>query len=811
MNEWISIQNANEHNLNQLSVKIPKRKLTVITGVSGSGKSTLTFDVLYQESHRQFIEAMGLQGIEKAKVDSIQGLSPALAVTQQQIASANPRSTIGTKTDMYTSLRMIYEKLGIGPCPNCKQTVDPLQAQEITEQSEGEFTVYQVCPHCHEAYKKLTRSYFSYNTVEGACPECKGIGKVIQINRTALINEELSIENGAIALWEGRYLNYQIDNIKRAMNYYDVPLADNQPLKDYSDLQLKLLYDGTSSQDIQTLSRKPAPQRIEDGKFEGVLTSLWRKYQEKNGNMGKDQLYFHSSTCPSCQGTKLHDKSREIKVLDQSISEISTLDLELLLEWVNKCRQQLSPEAIELIEVYLRDIEIKLKRIKRLGLGYLTLERRTDSLSGGENQRLRLSSVLDSDLTDVLYIIDEPSSSLHAKNTHGIIQILKQLRDKGNTVVVIEHNTDIMKEADYLIEIGPYAGRFGGKLIGAGTLDDLKQNEHSLIKNYLSDHPQPKEKFRKGSATPITIKEANVHNLQSINVSIPTEVLISVTGVSGSGKSSLVFDVLAEQNTNVTGLDPFQEIISINQATITKMKRSNVATYTNVFTFIRELFASLKESKNQGLTSKHFSFNTSGGRCDHCEGLGYVLSNRLFFEDIEVVCPRCKGKRFKEKILNINYHHYNINDCLECSIEEAANIFKKEAKIHRILKLLQEIGLGYLKLGQSLTTLSGGEGQRLKLSTSLIKKTKQKTLFLLDEPSAGLHPYDIQFLLDLFKRLVDKGNTIIMVEHHPRMINASDWVIDLGPEGGLKGGKIIAEGTPRDIQRNKNSVTGPYL
>ncbi len=810
MTEWISIEHANEHNLKDVNVKIPKRTLTVITGISGSGKSTLAHDILFNESQRQYLEAMGMQGIEKPDVARISGASPAVSLKQQE-TSSNPRSTVGTKTAMYTSLRMIYEKLGIRPCPNCKQEVNPLQAIEETEHVDGDFTVFQICPHCEFKFKKPTRSHFSYNTIDGACQQCKGIGRVVQMNVNTLFNMESAIEKDAITLWKGRYLEYQVNNLKRTMSYYDVPIEDNMPLKNFNDLQFALLCHGTSSQEVENLTDKKEPKTVGDGKFEGVMTNLWRKYQDKNGVMGKEDIFFYSDTCPTCHGTKLTEQSRTVKVMDHSIIEISTLDLDQLLTWVHHCKSNLTSDEIAVVDVYIRDIETKLTRIKRLGLGYLTLERATNTLSGGESQRIRLSAILDSDLTDVIYIIDEPTSSLHAKDTEGIIDIMKNLRDKGNTVLVIEHNTDVMREADYIIEIGPKAGRFGGELIGAGTLEDLESNEQSLIKNYLANRSQPKQNVRHAGKTPIHIQDAIRHNLASVSVAIPTESLVSVTGVSGSGKSSLLFDVVGQEANNVSGLDQFDEIITINQTTISKMKRSNVATYTNIFTDIRNIFAKLEKSKAQGLTSKHFSFNTNGGRCDTCEGLGYVMSNMLFFNDLEVICPTCKGKRFKENILNITYNNCNINDCLECSVEEALEVFTNEAKITKPLKLLTEIGLGYLKLGQTLTTLSGGEGQRLRLSTALMKKNKQRTLFLLDEPSTGLHPYDIQYLLELFNRLIDRGNSIVMVEHNIHMIQASDWIIDVGPEGGVKGGHIIAEGTPSDIKANQASVTGKYL
>lgn len=810
MADWISIEHANEHNLKDISVKIPKRKLTVITGISGSGKSTLAHDILFNESQRQYLEAMGLQGIEKPKVERIGGASPAISLRQQE-TSSNPRSTVGTKTAMYTGLRMVYEKLGIRSCPNCSKGVNPVQAIEETEHVDGEFAVFQICPHCDHKYKKLTRSHFSYNTVDGACQKCKGIGKVIQINTNALFNKELSIEDGAIELWKGRYLDYQLENIKNTMAYYGEPIERNMPLKDFSALQYALLCQGTGSKEVQKLTGKKEPKTVGDGKFEGVMANLWRKYQEKNGEMGREAHFFFSDTCPECRGTKLNEQSRSVKVMDRSITELAAMDLEQLLEWLNACRSILSGEEMAAVDVYFRDIETKLKRIKRLGLGYLTLERGTSTLSGGESQRIRLSAILDSDLTDIVYIIDEPTSSLHAKDTEGILAIMKGLKDKGNTVIVIEHNTDVMREADHLIEIGPKAGRFGGELIGTGSLEDLQENDRSLIKEYVANVNDPKQEVRPHGKEAIQVRGATLHNLDSVDVNIPTEALVSVTGVSGSGKSSLIFDVVGERARTVLGLDQFDEVITINQTSISKMKRSNVATYTNLFTEIRNVFAKLEGSKAHGLTSRHFSFNTSGGRCETCEGLGYIMSNMLFFNDLEVVCPTCKGKRFKDEVLRILYAGQTINECLEASIEEAAEVFSKEPKILQTLQLLSEIGLGYLKLGQSLTTLSGGEGQRLKLSTSLMKKAKQKSLFLLDEPSTGLHPYDIQYLLELFNRLIDQGNSIIMVEHNLRMIRASDWIIDLGPEGGVKGGQVIAEGTPAEVKGNLLSVTGRYL
>ncbi len=501
-----------------------------------------------------------------------------------------------------------------------------------------------------------------------------------------------------------------------------------------------------------------------------------------------------------------------------TIPKLVNRSLEDMRQWVSQLEQTLKKEQYILVEVFIQDLQTKLSRINKIGLDYLTLDRQVITLSGGEAQRLRLSALLDSALTGVLYIMDEPTMGLHPKDTLGLVNVLKSLRDLGNTILVIEHDIDVMKEADYIIDIGPRAGKLGGTVVGQGTLEELINQETSVTGKLLLESIEMKQVYRKGSDKVITVRKATINNLKGITVQIPIGCLTAVTGVSGSGKSSLVFEALAKGNDKIyngfdgiEGLENFDQMVIVGQSPLSRMKRSNTATYVDVFSPIRNLFAGLKEAKDRKLTAKHFSFNTAGGRCENCQGLGYVTTNMLFFPEMEVVCPACHGNRFKQDILSVKYHGYSINDILESSVQEALEVFKEEKKMMKIFELLVEIGLGYLKMGQSLTTLSGGEGQRLKLAKELIKQGNKRSLYLLDEPTTGLHPNDVIQLLTLLNRLVDAGNTVIMVEHNSQMIRAADWVIDLGPAGGEAGGEIIAEGTPKDIKEISESYTGHYL
>lgn len=814
----IVVKGAREHNLKDLSVSIPKNKLIVLTGPSGSGKSTLAMDTLFKECQRQYLESMGLQGIDKPKVDSISGLSPSISINQQ-ITNRNPRSTVGTVTDMYTSLRMIFEKLGKRSCPICQHAVHPTFNTEEIEKEEGSFKEYIFCPNCDHRMEKLTRTHFSYNTTEGACSTCKGLGEVVNIHQESIFHPQLSIEEGAVDFWKGRYADYQVSVVKAAMVYYGVPIGDGLPLQEYSPAQKAILYYGVESDEVKERfpDLKP-PKTVDKGKFEGVLTGMWRRFTEKSGSSAEAEEYFYSHTCPDCRGDRLNETSRSVTVENKTIPELVNHSLEDMLKWIKQLEKVLGNDHYLIIETFVHDLKTKLTRIIKIGLGYLTLDRQVITLSGGEAQRLRLSALLDSALTGVLYIMDEPTVGLHPKDTLGLVSVLKGLRDLGNTVLVIEHDVDVMKEADYIIDMGPGAGNLGGTVVGKGTLGELMIQEQSMTGHYLRGEGEMNTKHRKGNGLEITVHHATIHNLKDITVTFPIGCLTAVTGVSGSGKSSLVFDALAKGNDKihegfdrVTGLGNFDQMIIVGQSPLSRMKRSNIATYIDVFTHIRNVFAKGKDAQKKQLTAKHFSFNTAGGRCENCQGLGYVTTNMLFFPDLEVICPVCHGKRFQQDILSVKYNDCSINDILESSIADCLHIFKKEAKIKGVLELLVEIGLGYLKMGQTLTTLSGGEGQRLKLAKELLKQKSKRSLYLLDEPTTGLHPNDVTQLLKLLNRLVDAGNTVIMVEHNSQMIRAADWIVDLGPEGGEAGGQVIAEGTPDTIMKNQKSYTGQYL
>lgn len=818
MNNEIFIKGAREHNLRNISLSIPKNKLVVLTGPSGSGKSTLAIDTLFRECQRQYLESMGMQGINKPKMDSIVGLSPAISVSQH-VTNRNPRSTVGTVTDMYTSLRMIFEKLGKRPCPNCHQEILPTLNQEDIEKEAGSFKEFIKCPHCQHRMEKLTRTHFSYNTIEGACPTCKGLGEVVQIHEASVFHPENSIEGGAVDLWKGRYADYQVSIVKTAMKHYGVPIEDGLPLKDYSPAQRAILYHGVESQEVkQWFPHIAPPKAVGDGKFEGVLTGMWRRFSEKSGASAEGEAYFYSQQCHDCQGSRLNEISRTVTVADTTIPQLVHHSLEEMLDWVKRVESALDHDSLLQVETFTLDMATKLNRLIRTGLGYLTLDRQTVSLSGGEAQRIRLASILDSALTGVLYILDEPTAGLHPRDTLGLVSVMKDLRDLGNTVLVIEHDVDVMREADYIIDMGPGAGAYGGMVIGEGTLSELIHQEQSITGQYLRHDPAARRNVRQGTGQAIVVHRASLHNLQDVTVSFPVGCLIAVTGVSGSGKSTLVFDVLAKGNDKihegferVDGLEHFGQMVIVGQSPLSRMKRSNVATYTEVFTEIRNAFAQRKEAKQRKLTAKHFSFNTEGGRCENCQGLGYVPMNMLFFPELEVTCPVCHGQRFKQEVLAVQYNGYSINQILESSVQDSLDIFKEEGKIRSILALLVEIGLGYLKLGQSLTTLSGGEGQRLKLAKELMRTSQTSTLYLLDEPTTGLHPSDVKQLSKLLDRLVDAGNTVIIVEHNSELIRTADWIIDLGPEGGRQGGHIIAEGTPEAVMKHAGSHTGRYL
>lgn len=819
----IRITGANEGNLKNISLQIPKNKLVVFTGLSGSGKSTLLIDVLFQECQRQYLEAITLEGIHKPDVENVKGASPAILISQTD-GNRNPRSTVGTQSDIYTDLRMIYEKLGMRTCPHCGGIISAADCREETEKINADFYVYMYCSKCGKRMDKITRTYFSFNTKEGACPACEGLGKVHTVKKEQVVDETLSLENGAVRFWEKQYGKYQTGVLYAAFEHYGILGDKDIPVERFSEIQKEILYNGIDSSRVKTeFPGISPPKTTAAGRFEGVLPILWRRLADKNGEARQLEAYFDIVDCPDCKGERLCELSRNVTVNGTRLQELSFYSLEQLEDWIGQLEVSMAERHAALVNAYIRDIKTKLNRFIKVGLGYLSLDRQIVTLSGGELQRLRLAAALDSELSGVIYILDEPTAGLHPKDTAGLLEILKKMRDLENTVLVIEHDTDIMAAADYIIDIGPGSGRHGGEIIASGTLEEIMRQKASVTGTYLQA-PHPVKQDYRSAQGKIRIQNAVKYNLDHLSADIPVGCFTAITGPSGSGKSTLIFEVLAKggaktaQNqvhpgesshlcpaggsavkpgNQVKGLEQFDSIIEIGQAPISKMKRSNVATYSGVYTEIRAVFAKTESAKKAGLTSRHFSFNTPGGRCENCQGLGYVDNNMLFFADTKAVCPVCRGNQFRQQVLSVKYKGLSIKDILDLSIEEGDDHFEGIPKISKILYLLREAGLGYLQLGQSLTTLSGGECQRLKFAKELIGNSSgKKSLYLMDEPTTGLHPIDIEHFLKLLNRITDAGNTVVVAEHNQQLIQNSDWVIDLGPGGGTKGGRIMFMGTP---------------
>lgn len=806
----ITITGAREGNLKNISLEIPRGRLVVLTGVSGSGKTTLAMDVLYNECQRQYLEAMAFQGISKPEVESVQGASPAIQISQNGFGR-NPRSSVGTVTDIYTDLRMIFEKLGKRTCPFCGSAIYSGECKEETEKLGEDFRVYMYCSSCGRRMNKLTRTWFSFNTREGACPVCQGMGKVMAVREGNVLHEDLSLEEGAVDYWESRYGEYQTQALYAAFSHYGISFQPGTAVKDFTPLQKAILCYGVEDSRVkEAFPDINPPKTVAGGRVEGCFPILWRRLSEKQGNLDKKERYFEERECPECHGERLGKVSRQVTVMDTRLPELAVLSLEELYDWLSRLAGQMKENEAALTRVYVQDLQTKISRLIRAGLGYLSLDRQTGTLSGGEARRLKLAAALDSRISGIIYILDEPTVGLHPKDTAGVMDILKKLKSLGNTVLVIEHDTDVMKEADQIIDIGPGSGRNGGCVVGQGNWDELLLQENSVTGKYLK---QPKIYpccFRTGGPQKLSIRNASIHNLKGIRVDFPTSCLIGVTGVSGSGKSTLIFDVLAKGE-GVEGMQYFDRVVTVEQHALTRMKRSNVATYSGVYEGIRKVYASLPEAKKAGLGAGDFSFNSKGGRCENCQGLGYVVSNMLFFEDREVTCPVCGGRQFADPVLAVTYKGRSIHDMLHTSVEEAAELLGEYPKLLAILALLQEVGLGYLELGQTLTTLSGGEGQRLKLAGELSGSRGGRGLYLLDEPTTGLHALDVEHFLKLLNRMVDAGNTVIVVEHNLQLIRCCDYIVDLGPEGGIRGGELVAAGTPLAIMENPRSVTGKYL
>ncbi|AIQ35149.1 excinuclease ABC subunit A [Paenibacillus sp. FSL R5-0345] len=826
MKEAVVIKGARENNLKNVSLTIPKYKLVVLTGPSGSGKSTLAMDTLQRECQRQYLDSMGMTSdtISKPKVESIVGLSPSISVGQH-VTNRNPRSTVGTVTDIYTFVRFIFSRLGERVCPSCSGSIPPsFEARGLLIEEDEEMDGQSMgCLHCGAELEKLGMSHFSFNKPEGACEACGGLGSVATINEAAVFNPELSMKEGGVASLNGVHRDIQMRILVAAGKHFGFEFDPDLPLKDYSEIQRDLLYYGVDNEAFKR--HFPNIKPIQGTKFEGVIPGLWRRYKEKEGESGGQEKgggFFHEQQCPECLGARLKKEVRLVQVAGASITEVSDWSLSDVYEWTKGLEAALPAEGLHLLEPILHDMPTRLKRIIDVGLGYLSMNRQTVSLSGGEAQRLRLASLLGSGLTGVLYILDEPTTGLHPRDTVGLIRVLQELRDLGNTVLVIEHDIEMMRAADHIIDMGPGAGLHGGTVVGEGSLEDLMASELSVTGAYLREErlEAPGRVRRKGNGRQITIRQAQYRNIDIPEVSIPLGCLVSVTGVSGSGKSTLIFDILAQGSTKeheqtgckeITGLDEVGNMVIFDQSPMGRMQRSNVATYTDVFTHLRQLFAALPEAKKRKLTSKHFSFNTPGGRCETCQGLGVLSVDMNFLPDLEVKCHDCKGRRFTDEVLQVKYDGFSISDLLDMSIQESLPVLNSEAKMAGIIETLCEVGLGYLKWGQSVKTLSGGEGQRIRLAKELSKPSKNHTLYLLDEPTTGLHPSDIKKLHTLLSKLVDTGNTVVVVEHSLELVRESDWVIDIGPEGGTVGGKLVAEGTPEQVAEVLESYTGIFL
>jgi len=587
--------------------------------------------------------------------------------------------------------------------------------------------------------------------------------------------------------------------------------------------RILLLEGAESSAAKEYFKDVPVPKKVAHGKFEGILTTLWRRLGERGTLTPQLEPFFHRGLCPSCQGQKLKKASRDVTLGGKSIIEVSGYSLEKLRLWLGALMKEIPYDRRLALDPYIYDMRAKIQRLLFAGVGYLSLDRSTRTLSGGEAQRMKMSSILDATMTGLLYILDEPTMGLHPKDTEGILQMMEEIRDLGNTVILIEHDEKVMERADWIVDLGPLAGKFGGKVLVEGTLQEVMACKKSHTGAYLWAEKWPKEEklertYRAHNHGALTINHATMHNLKDLTLSIPLGVMTTVTGVSGSGKSTLVFDVLAEgigkkgeQENVVEGLEGVQGVITVEQSPLSRMRRSNVATYSGLYNEVRKVFGQVATAKTLGLKQSDFSFNTKGGRCERCEGLGYVESNMLFFENIDVECPLCLGKQFQEEVLSVEYKGKNIHDVLGLSVEEAHKLFGGNQKIQRVFDLLEEVGLGYLTLGQSLTTLSGGEGQRLKLAKELLDKKSGQYLYLMDEPTIGLHPKDVEKFLLLLNRMVEEGHTVVLVEHNTQIMRASDWLIDLGPGGGEEGGQLLFMGTPKEMKGSVDSVTGPYL
>lgn len=841
--EKIIVHGAREHNLKNICFEIPKGKLVALTGPSGSGKSSIAVEVLQKECLRQFLESLGMttDHIAKAKVDHIMGLSPSIGVSQR-VSDFNPRSTVGTKTGILTILRNLFASMGRHLCEGCGNRVkQPLQDKaqlttvEVEEGKSNSSTKklkksYFGCPHCGHELEKLKMAHFSFNATAGACEVCKGVGEIIQVDIPRLLNEEKTLKNGGVGFWDEAVAKYYEGVIQAAAKHYNFNFDSSLPLRNYTKEQRDFLLYGVSFPDfVKTYKNIKEPKKVSEGKFEGIVPYLLNRYKTNPHKVPHTiQQYISHEPCLACQNARLGKVGREVTICEKNIIDVVRLNLRELLTWIHTLESQASEEELHVLAVLSSALKERTLNVIEVGLDYLTLERSLPTLSAGETQRLKLACVLGSGLTGVLYVLDEPTTGLHPHDTAKLLKTLRMIQEAGNTVLIIEHDPDVIKNVDYIIEVGPGGGSKGGEIVMSGTPTEIIACTKSINSNYLTRKPVIEfNRHHPHSGKVLSIRGATEHNLKGIDVNIPVNQLVVMTGVSGSGKSTLLFGILDKaarrhfngaseepgQHASIHGLTHFNRFITVDQVTIrkTQSSRSNVATYTKLFDGIREVFASLPAARIRGFGPDKFSFNASDERCENCKGSGRVSIDMAFMPDVEMECPVCNGMRFNEELLSVKFQGHTIADVLEMTVSEAISLFSQQPHIFVLLDLMKQVGLEYLTLGQSTSTLSGGEAQRIKLATELSKSRRESTLYLLDEPTTGLHSYEVEKLLTILRKLVSKGNTVVVIEHHLDAICAADTIIDFGPGGGVAGGKIVATGTPQEIAANKNSLTGQCL
>jgi len=939
--KFIKVFGSREHNLKNLSVNIPKEEITVITGLSGSGKSSLAFDTIYAEGQRRYVESLSayarqfLEMMQKPDVDQIEGLSPAISI-EQKTTSRNPRSTVGTVTEIHDYLRLMFARIGI---PHSPETGLPIKSQTITEmvdqalklkkdskvyllapiirERKGEyrkefsellkkgfqrvkvdgefyeitdvpnlkknfkhnidvvvdrlvinddiksrladsfelatslsdglaiieiqgdkkkeaerilFSANYACPISGFTIEEIEPRLFSFNNPKGACNKCDGLGTQYFIDEELVIPDiNLSINDGAIAPWSKKSTPspYYFQTLFALSNHYDISL--DIKWKDLPKDFKNIILNGSENEEIEFLYDDGSRTFKTKKPFEGIINNLKRRYLETDSSWMRNEIEkFQSiSNCENCSGYRLNDEALCVKINNMHIGQITTLSIKDSKDWFVKLEKKLNKKEKEIAKNIIKEIMERLSFLENVGLGYLTLSRASGTLSGGESQRIRLASQIGSGLTGVLYVLDEPSIGLHQRDNKKLLSTLKRLKDLGNTVIIVEHDEETMNFADYIIDVGPKAGIHGGHLIAEGNIEQIKKNKKSITGQYLSGKKSIEigKKRKIDSNKKIIIKGAAGNNLKKVNAEFPLGRFICVTGVSGSGKSTLLFQTLYRaisrtlnnsQNSpmkydSIDGMHLIDKIININQSPIGRTPRSNPATYTGAFSPIRDWFCGLPESKARGYKPGRFSFNVKGGRCEACQGDGLIKIEMHFLPDVYVQCDQCKGKRYNRETLEIKYRENSISDVLEMTVDEAYELFKAVPSIRDKMETLKRVGLGYIKVGQQATTLSGGEAQRIKLAKELAKKATGRTFYVLDEPTTGLHFHDVKKLLSVLHELVDQGNTVAIIEHNLDVIKTSDWIIDVGPEGGDNGGLIVAQGIPEEIIKTKKSYTGKFL